>query len=161
MCREGLLEAIGFGVYKAAGQELSQGQTLAALARMTRDGAISFFSALHLHGLWPEAPVETWLLLGKGGRLRDFKLPVRVFRTEGQALRGGVSDHRLDGVSFPVTSPEKAVADILRWQDEIGCQAAEAALAAYLGSGRADRAELWRWAGVCGVEKQVRNAVIV
>lgn len=104
-----------------------------ALARMTRDGAVGFLSA-HLQGFWAAKPDAVWLLLGKGGRLQNFKLPIRIFRTEGQALWGSVVTFELDGVSVPVTTPEKAVSDILRWRDEIGCALAEEVLAAYLAS---------------------------
>ncbi|MGB6847611.1 MAG: transcriptional regulator, partial [Thermoanaerobaculia bacterium] len=79
------------------------------------NGVISLLSALRYHQLTTQAPFEVWIAIDVKARLpkRD-GVPIRVVRFSGEALRAGIEGHIIEGVSVPIYSPAKTVADCFK-----------------------------------------------
>jgi predicted transcriptional regulator of viral defense system len=85
------------------------------------------------------------------------KPPVRlkVIRASGEALTAGFEHHRIDGVSVPITTPAKTVADCFKHRSKVGLDVALEALRDALRRKRATTDEIWR----CAVADRVATVM--
>jgi predicted transcriptional regulator of viral defense system len=83
---------------------------------------------------------------------------LKIVRASGEALRAGIEAHQVDGVSVPITSPAKTVADCFKHRNKIGLDVAIEALRDLIKSrkGRAGPNELWRYAEIDRVQTVMR-----
>ncbi len=79
--------------------------------------------------------------------------PIRVFRSSGKALTGGVETHDVDGIPINVYSAAKTVVDCFKFRNKIGTNIAVEALRDYLEQKDSDRVELIKYAHICRVER--------
>jgi len=67
-------------------------------------------------------------------------------RFSGEAMRAGVEEHEIEGVTVRVYSPAKTVADCFKYRNKIGLDVALEALREARRDRRATMDELWRYA---------------
>jgi predicted transcriptional regulator of viral defense system len=120
-------------------------------------GVVCLLSALRFHELTTQAPFEVWLAIGeKAWRPRVDYPPLRVVRFSAAALASGVEQHQIEGVTIPVFSPAKTVADCFKYRNKIGLDVAIEALRECWGSRRCTMDDLWKYAKVCRVQNVMR-----
>jgi predicted transcriptional regulator of viral defense system len=137
LVEQGQLERVGRGLYVPAKGKATEHHTLVEAATRVPHGVVCLLSALHFHGLTTQSPHEVWLAIDvKARKPKADWPPLRVVRFSGVALRFGVEEHELEGVTVHVTSKEKTVADCFKYRNKIGLDVALEALRDFLRSKR-------------------------
>jgi len=155
--RAGKLQRVGRGLYALPEAEPSEHRSLAEAAKRVPSGVICLLSALRFHELTTQAPFEVWLAIGqKAWRPRVEHPPLRIVRFSAGALNAGIEEHVLEGVSVPIFSPAKTVADCFKYRNKIGLDVAIEALRECRGSQRCSMDDLWHYAGICRVRNVMR-----
>ena len=71
-------------------------------------GVACLLTALRFHDLGTQNPSEVWLAIDrKAARSTAGGLPVRFVRFSGRALKEGVEERIIEGVTVRITSPAK------------------------------------------------------
>ena len=156
---EGVLQQVGRGLYKLANAKVASATSLAEAARIQPKGVLGLLSALQFHNLTTQTPHAVWMLLGpKDWAPTNPSVSLKIVRASGEALRAGIETHQVDGVSVPITSPAKTVADCFKHRNKIGLDVAIEALRDLIKSrkGRAGLNELWRYAEIDRVQTVMR-----
>jgi predicted transcriptional regulator of viral defense system len=118
---------------------------------------VCLLSALQFHELTTQWPPEVWIAVDrKGAKPTINALPVRVVRFSGAALRAGVEERQIEGVTVRVTNPAKTVADCFKYRNKLGQDVALEALRDCWRKRKATADELWQYAKVCRVAKVMR-----
>jgi predicted transcriptional regulator of viral defense system len=155
------LERVGRGLYvlpEAA--DVSEHHSLVEAARRAPRGVVCLLSALRFHQLTTQAPFEVWVAIDFKARAPKVDTPpLRIIRSSGAALAGGVEHHQLEGVNVAIYSAPKTVADCFKFRNKIGLDVAIEALRDYLRARSRSLDELWRFAKICRVEKVIRPYV--
>lgn len=147
---EGSVDRVSRGVYVPAGWKPSEHHSLAPAATRVPTGIVCLLSALRFHGLTTQLPFQVWMALEeKAWQPRVDHPPMRFFRFSGAAWVYGVERHVIDGVSVPVYSVAKTVADCFKYRNKIGIDVAIEALRETLRDRRATADELMRAAAAC------------
>jgi len=116
LARQGALERVGRGLYRVAGAETSERQSLAEACKRVPHGAVCLLSALQFHGLTTQSPFEVWMAIDvKARRPKLDHPPLRVVRFSGPALTEGVITQDVDGVAVRVYNAAKTVAASRPW----------------------------------------------
>jgi predicted transcriptional regulator of viral defense system len=155
---EGVLQRVGRGLYKLATSDADSATSLAEAVRIQPRGVICLLSALQFHELTTQTPHAVWLMLGqKDWAPINPSVALKVVRASGAALTEGVEAHMIDGVSVPITSPAKTVADCFKHRNKIGVDVAVEALRDFMKSqGRRDLNEIYHYAQVDRVQSVMR-----
>jgi len=159
LCERGELERVSRGLYCLTGVDVTEHHGLAEAAKRVPNGVVCLLSALAFHELTDENPFEVWMAIAGKARLPKVEHPpVRFCRFSGAALREGVERRTIQGVEVQVYSPEKTLADCLKYRNKIGLDVAVKALRRYLGRRRKMRLDqLMRFARICRVERRMRR----
>jgi predicted transcriptional regulator of viral defense system len=157
LLEEGKLERVGRGLYVIPGAELSQYHSLAEAAKRVSHGTICLLSALRLHEITTQNPHEVWMAIGEKDRLpKVTSIPMRFVRFSGPALREGVEERTIEGVTVRVYSAAKTVADLFKYRNKTGLDVALEALRDALRVRKATYDEIWHYAGICRVANVMR-----
>jgi predicted transcriptional regulator of viral defense system len=157
LVERGLLERVGYGLYRAPDLPITEHHTLAQVAARAPGTVACLLTALRFHDLTTQAPFEVWLAIErKTARPRLDKLPVRVVYFSGAAFTAGVEEHRVEGVRVRVYCPAKTVADCFKYRHKIGLDVALEALRETWRARRATMDDLWRYATICRVANVMR-----
>ena len=110
----GKLQRIGRGLYVLPGRNVSEHRSLAEACKRVPKGVVCLLSALRYHELTTQAPFEVWLAIGeKAWRPRVDYPPLRIVHFSSAALESGIEEYQVEGVTVPVFTPAKTVADCL------------------------------------------------
>ena len=155
--RQGLLAQAGRGLYRLPEGDVTANHSLAQISKRIPHGVVCLLSALRFHGLTTQAPFEVWLAIDQKARAPQNPKPsVRLIRMSGDALRSGVEEHPVEGVTVKVFSPAKTVADCFKFRNKIGLDVALEALREHRRAHRGGMDELWRFARICRVAEVMR-----
>jgi hypothetical protein len=144
-------------VYRLRDAEVDEHYTLAEVATRIPSGVICLLSALRYHEIGTQSPAEVWVAIGEKSHRPTITTPrLRVVRFSGPAMHEGVEHHLLNGVSVPITSMPKTVADCFKYRSKIGLDVALEALRDCLENRRCTREELHASAKVCRVSNVMR-----
>jgi len=147
LVNEGILTQPSRGLYQLADADLSEAHSLAEAAKAAPSGVIALLSALQFHELTTQTPHAVWMLMpSKAWAPTRPPVRLRIIRASGQALTGGIKHHRIDGVSVPITTPAKTVADCFKHRSKSGLDVALEALRDALRRKRASTDEISRFA---------------
>lgn len=134
------------GVYKLPTHRETPHHHLAEACKRFPVGVVCLLSALHFHGLLTKPP-EVWLAIDRKARRPTAEgLPVRFVRFSKEGLERGVEKHQIEGVTVPVTSCCRSVADAFRYRNKIGTGLALDALRACMQEHRCPKEDLLRCA---------------
>ncbi len=157
LCRRGVLDHVGRGLYRFADAPLTEHHSLVEAAKLAPSGVICLLSALQFHGLGTQAPFEVWLALDRPARHpRAHRPPLRIVRMSGGAQTAGVERHRIEGVTLKVYGAAKTVADCFKFRNKIGLDVALEALREFRRMHRGQVDEVWRFAKICRVAAVMR-----
>lgn len=157
LCKLGLLQRVGRGLYVLPDADVSEHHTLAEACKRVPHGVVCLLSALRYHGLTTQSPFEVWLAIGsKAWRPRVDYPRFRFVRFSAHALEAGVEEHPIDGVPVRVYNPAKTVTDCFKYRNKIGLDVAIEALRDCRRQGKCTNDELWHYAKICRVANVMR-----
>ena len=153
----GKLHRIGRGLYVLPDSSVSEYRSLAEACKRVPKGVVCLLSALRFHELTTQAPFDVWLAIGeKAWRPRVDYPPLRIVRFSSATLESGIEQHQIEGVTVPVFSPAKTVADCFKYRNKIGLDVAIEALRECWQSRRCTMDDLWKYAEICRVGNVMR-----
>jgi predicted transcriptional regulator of viral defense system len=145
----GVIERVGRGLYTLPGAARTEQHDLAEAARRVPGGVVCLLSALRFHGLTTQNPFEVWMAIDrKAWRPRIEHPLLRLVYLSGPALREGVEEHDIGGVTVRVSSAAKTVADCFKFRNKIGIDVAVEALRDYRRQHPKRLEAVWRFAEV-------------
>jgi len=125
----GKLQRVARGLYRLPGQPMHAHRSLAEVALRVPRGVVCLLSALQVHGMGTQAPFEVWLAMPNYIPVpRLGQTALRVVRMSEATRNAGVEHIDIDGVSVPVFSAAKTVADCFKYRHKIGLDVALEAL---------------------------------
>lgn len=153
----GKLERVARGVYALPGQAMSEHRSLAEVALRVPQGVVCLLSALRVHGIGTQAPIEVWLAIAHRAPIPRLDQPkIRTVRMSGAALTDGIERLAVDGVDVPVFSAAKTVADCFKYRNKIGLDVALEALRDAWAKQKFTMDEIWHFAMVDRVSNVMR-----
>ncbi len=156
----GQLQRVARGVYSLPQSSISAHRSLAEVAIRVPRGVVCLLSALRFHEIGTQAPFEVWLAIPQTMPAPQLAQPaLRVVRMSGAALSEGIETVEVDGVSVPVFSPAKTVADCFKYRNKIGLDVALEALSDAWRKRRVTMDELWHYATIDRVHNVMRPYV--
>lgn len=157
LCRKGLVQRVGRGLYTVVDADLSEHHSLAEASKKIPHGVICLLSALRFHGLTTQAPFEVWIAIDvKARKPKSDGPPLRIVRFSGAALDSGIEDQLIQGVTVRVYIAAKTVADCFKYRNKIGLDVALEALRECWRERRCTMDDLWRYAKICRVSNVMR-----
>jgi len=145
------------GFYQLPDADISAGHSLAEAALATPKGIVALLSALRFHGLTTQLPHQVWMLMpSKAWAPTAPPVKLWIIRASDAALTAGVEHHTIDGVSVPITSPAKTIADCFKYRNRVGLDVALEALRDGLRQRKATRPDLQHFAAICRVQNIMR-----
>lgn len=156
----GAITRLARGLYQLADADVDANHTLAEASKLVPKGVICLISALAYHGLTDQIPARVWLAIGsKDWRPRLTYPPMRFAHYSAEQLESGIERHRIDGVSVPIFSAAKTVADMFRYRRTVGLRVAIEGLREAIRERKATPAEIARYAADAGVWKIMESYV--
>lgn len=148
----GKIHKVARGVYVHSGQNIDLAQIDFAVAckKFAPKGVIGGLTALHWHGLIPNAPAQIWLIVPT--ETRTSKSLYRLIRST-HDCNAGVVQHGF----FKITSLERTILESLIYQKKIGLRVAVAAARHALSSRLTTEAKLSRAATELGARTSYRK----
>jgi len=157
LVRQGELLKTGRGLYVLANAPFTENHSLAGAAKLVPKGVVCLLSALRFHELTTENPAEVWLAVPRETRRPRSGVPaLRILQFSGDMMTSGIENHLIEGVSVPVYSVAKTVADCFRFRHRIGVNIAVEALRDAWQNKKATADELWQFARTCRVLSVMR-----
>ena len=152
----GQLIRIGRGLYQHPEHSVTAQHSLAIAAKRVDGGVICLLSALQFHDLTTQNPHSVWMAIGHKARKPSVDaVNLRVVRMSGEAQTKGIDACEIEGVSVPIYSAAKTVADCFKFRSTVGKDVAIEALKDYIKRGGAVD-PLWTYAEVCRVQNVIR-----
>ena len=154
---KGVLEVLSRGVYRLTDQEEIVDPDLIIVASRIPRSVICLISALSFHEITTQIPHAIAIALPKGAETpRLLYPPLSVHRFSKEALKEGVEEHRINGVTVKVFNSEKTLADCFKFRNKIGLDIVLEALKLYRSKGQFNTEKLLKYAKICRVEKVMR-----
>ena len=157
LAASGQLERVGRGVYRLAGAQGSEHESLATVAVKVPQAVFCLLTALQLHELTTQLPRQVWIAMPQGSHAPKMDYPpVKMVQFSGEAYAAGVEVVQVDQVALRVYGVAKTVADCFKHRNKIGLDVAIEALKDALTQRKATADDLWRFAKICRVANVMR-----
>ena len=157
LVQAGKLERVARGLYGLPGAAISEHRSLAEVSARVPKGVVCLLSALRVHEIGTQAPVEVWLAIPQHMVTPRLDQPaIRVVRMSDQALAEGVDRLNIDGVAVPVFNAARTVVDCFRFRNKIGLDVALEALRDGWSQPKFTLDDLWRHATLGRVANVMR-----
>jgi predicted transcriptional regulator of viral defense system len=113
--KDGEIERISRGLYQLPEAPIDVAHTLAEAAKRIPKGVIAMVSALAFHELTDQMPRKVWVAIGSSdwSPVPSYP-PIRIVRFSGKYLGQGIEHHTISGISVPIYSVPKTLADLFR-----------------------------------------------
>jgi predicted transcriptional regulator of viral defense system len=154
---EGRVERVQRGVYRLSDAPMQTAEELLELHLRVPHAVVCLTSALAYHRLSTVAPLEVHLAISRTARTPAVTFPpVHFYRFSTDALEYGVTSTRIGGVDVPIFTPEKTLADLLKYRNKLGIDLFLEGLKTYFSkTPRPDLHALREAARVCRVEDRM------
>ncbi len=150
----GAITRLARGLYQLPDADVDANHTLAEASKLVPKGVVCLTSALAFHGLTDRIPARVWLAIGpKDWQPRLAYPPMRFAHYSVEQLKSGVERHRIDGVSVPIFSVPKTIADLFRYRRTVGLDVAIEGLREAIRQRKATPGDIARYAADAGVWK--------
>lgn len=154
---ECMLERLSRGLYRLSGLPQLANPDVIAVATRVPEGVLCLISALAFYEMTTQIPHEVCIAIERNSRPPRIDYPpVRIFRFSGKAFTEGVEEHKIDGVSVRVYSPEKTLVDCFKYRHKIGIDTAIESLKLYRERKRVRYDLIVHFAKICRVVKIMR-----
>ena len=121
------------GLYRLAERQLLVEPDLIQVAKLIPKAVICLITALSYHRVTTQIPRSVWIALPR--EQKPPKLdhpPIEVIYLSSRPYSSGIDHHKIDGISVPIYSLEKTIADCFKFRGRIGEDIALEALKDYL-----------------------------
>jgi predicted transcriptional regulator of viral defense system len=150
----GTISRLARGLYQLPDAIVGPNHTLAEVSKLVPKGVICLTSALAFHELTDQVPARVWLAIGpKDWKPRLRYPPMRFAHFPIKQLRTRIEHHRIEGVSVPIFSITKTIADLFRYRRTVGINVAIEGLREALRQQKATPGDIARCATEGGVWK--------
>ena len=123
--QRGLLKKIGHGLYAKSEQPIMEYASLAEASKRVPRGVLCLLTALRFHEIGTQNPADVWIAIRSKDRKPTVEhLRLRVVRFSERAMRDGVEERRVGGVTIRVTNPARTVVDCFKFRNKIGSDVA-------------------------------------
>lgn len=157
LCHDETLEQVSRGIYRLASQPPISNPDLVTVAMRVPHAVVCLISALAYHELTTQVPHAVSIALKKGAETPRLEHPpLAVHRFTEASLNAGIEEHRVDGVTVRIYSPEKTLADSFKFRHKIGMDVVLEALKFYKARKTFNLGELLKYARICRVENVMR-----
>jgi len=158
----GEIVQISRGLYRLSTLKPISNPDIVTVACRSPKAVVCLVSALSYHGLTTEIPHSVYIALEKGAEepVIDYP-PLSVHRFSKKSFEAGIDVHDIDGVSVNIYSPEKTLADCLKFRDKIGIDIFLEALKLYKSKRNFQVNEILKYARICRVEKTIKPYIEV
>jgi predicted transcriptional regulator of viral defense system len=127
--RRGCLVKVGRGLYSVAEAPISANASLMEVCKRAPRAVLCLLTALRFHEIGTQNPSDVWLAVrSKDRKPRIGSIRLHIVRFSERALREGVDEHRISGVTIRITNPVRTVIDCFRYRNKIGLDVAVEAL---------------------------------
>ncbi len=120
----GVVEHVARGLYRLAGEEPTEHETIAAVCARVPKAVVCLLTALGVYEIGTRLPHAVWIAIPHKARPPRLRFRTRVVRFSGAAWSYGVHDTQFNGVPARITSPARTVVDCFRFERLIGREAA-------------------------------------
>ena len=153
----GRLERVGRGLYRLAGSDSSEHESLATVAIKVPQAVFCLLTALQFHGLTTQLPRQIWIAMPRGSHTPHIDYPpVKMVQMARDVYSSGVEEHDRDGVTLRVYGIAKTVADCFKHRNKIGLDVALEALKDVRAKRLASADDLWQYAKICRMANVMR-----
>ena len=157
MTSAGLLERVERGLYRLPEAEVSEHESLIAVATKAPQAVFCLLTALQFHGLTTQLPRHIWIAMPRGSHVPRISYPpIRMVQFTGEAYSAGIETTERDGCTLRVYGVAKTVADCFKYRNKIGLDVALEALKDVRASNKATVDDIWRYARICRVANVMR-----
>jgi len=157
LCHDGVLEQVSRGIYRLASQPPISNPDLVTVAVRVPNAVVCLVSALAYHELTTQVPHAVSIALKQGSETPRLEHPpIAVHRFVETSLNAGIEEHRIDGVTVRIYSPEKTLADGFKFRHKVGMDVVLEALKLYKARKTFNLGELLKFARICRVENVMR-----
>ena len=122
--RSGEIERIARGVYRKSDAPYVPYPEIEILMKRKTRFVVALQSALRLHNFTTAMPSSLWIALSRGGRVPSVDFPLDHVFMSGESWTYGIQTIDSHGLSIPVFTPAKTVADLFKFRNKIGLEAA-------------------------------------
>ncbi len=156
--REGAVERVAWGLYRLSAVEVTEHETLAAVAARVPQAIFCLLSALQYHGIGTQLPHRVWIAIPQGSRTPKIRgTQVKVVRFSGVSANYGIQNIQVDGVPTRITDPARTIVDCFRFRRLVGEEVALEALREGVSTVGVDA--ILRTAEACGVQVLIRSVL--
>jgi predicted transcriptional regulator of viral defense system len=154
---ESRVERVQRGVYRLSDAPMQTAEELLELHLRVPHAVVCLTSALAYHRLSTVAPLEVHLAISRTVRTPAVTFPpVRFYRFSTGAFEYGMTSTPIGGVDVPIFTPEKTLADLLKYRNKLGIDLFLEGLRTYfLKTPRPDLHALREAARVCRIEQRM------
>ena len=140
----GELVRISRGLYQRSDSDIDTHHALAEAAKIVPRGVVAMVSALAYHGLTDQMPRKIWMAVS----VKDWSPsapsypPIRIVEFRDRYMQQGIEHHTISGISVPIYSIPKTLADVFRNRKLVDRSVAVEALRATLDQRKATPASI-------------------
>lgn len=157
LTNNGQLEKVGRGLYRLANTNVSEHESLTAIATKVPQAVFCLLTALQFHELTTQLPRQIWIAMPRGSHAPKIEYPpIRMVQFTGEAFDQGIEVHKRDRVTLRVYGVAKTIADCFKHRNRIGLDAALEALKDARAKKKVPADTLWHFAKICRVANVMR-----
>ena len=154
MREAGLVNKMSRGLYRLSEYPPLDYPDLVIVASRVPKAIICLISALAFHNLTTQVPHKVYISLPQSIRSPRIKIPeLDIIWLSEESYKNGIEEHLLDGITVPIYSKAKTIADCFKFRGKVGKDIAIEALKDYVQLPGADIEELLRYARINRVEQ--------
>ncbi|MFK4765129.1 type IV toxin-antitoxin system AbiEi family antitoxin domain-containing protein [Desulfobaculum sp. SPO524] len=154
----GQIEQLSRGLFRLASSPEMENPDLATVAAPVPKGVVCLISALSFHGITTQIPHEVHVAIPRDKTPPHVTFPpVSIHRFSGEAYTMGIEEHEIDGVTVKVYSPEKTLADCVKFRNSVGVDTVVEAFRMYKAGGKIRVSDILRFADVCRVRTRTET----
>jgi len=152
-----IIEQISRGTYRLVALPPISSPDLVTVALRFPNAVVCLVSALVYHDITTQIPHAVSIAVPRDSRLPSLDYPpIKAHRFSKKGYESGIIEHRIDGVSVKIYSPEKTIADCFKFRNKIGIDVALEALKLYRSRKKFDSIALVKYARICRVDNIMR-----
>ena len=154
---KGLLEKIGWGLYKLKNANYSEHESLIMIAAKVPQAVFCLLTALQFYGLTTQLPRKVWIAMLQKSHVPKIDYPpIKMVLYSGKAFSSGVESYKKRKVTIRVYSIEKTIVDCFKHRNKIGIDVAIEALKDAKEKQKVSTEKLWKFAKICRVTNVMR-----
>lgn len=162
LLEKGEIERIKRGLYRWIDMENPAGSTLLDVAMAIPNGVICLQYALAYHNLTTYKPWQIFVAIDRKSRVKvpDYP-PVKLYYFAPKIFNAGIEKIKYGRHEVKIYCKEKTICDCMRYRKQLGKDIVKEMMLNYVKSHTRDLDLLMKYAGICGVTKQVQLYVEV